>query len=94
MTTPDICSLLLQVMLSQTALVHHPCVVPHDVSKEDEDVVPDTPVEMSDDEIDDGDEPLPLPMTVEDVDLDGLPVSPVLKPMDDCLLPMDDDFVL
>jgi len=88
MTTPELTSLLLRAILSQSTLTsflsEYSEQKPHEM-----DFIPDSPSAMSDYE--------DIPHTPEKVDADGIPMSPVLKPIPPChefLLPMDDDFVL
>ena len=87
MTTPELSSLFLHAILSQSALTEFP----YDFTEKSRemDLVPDSPAVMSDDE--------DMGSAAESVDAEGIPVSPVLHPVPPCreyLLPVDDDFVL
>jgi len=90
MTNPQIASLLWYVFLNQTPVASQ--------NKHDDEVIPESPQAMSDDEMDEGhDLFVPLGEALVSDDQSLIPISPVLHPLpacDEILLPQDDDFVL
>ena len=92
MTTPEISSLLWCIFVEQYPLIFD--------KDEEEDMVADSPSTLSDDEMEvENDWFIPMdPDSIgEIVHEESIPVSPVLRPLppcEECLLPLDDDFVL